>query len=492
MKTTAFSMKRALSLLMALLMTLGILASAVACAGPIEDPADTKPGVSGPAETEGETQNAYDSLEREDLGKTFTILTRDDLIDDFYIEKLRNDVLDDSIYERNKRVAEDFGIEFDYVEVDHYTKVNDQLKLQATGGADDYDIFVGHKSSFSACVLGDSCYDYAKLDNLQLDMPWWDQSCIEELTVMDKTFVLNGDINPSSMRISACFVFNKSLMKDLMKSVDDLNAKAANGEWTLDLLYEYTENVTQDLNGDSTMSYMDDRYGLTSWMMDVPYSLFYGAGGKFLSIVDGEPELTATTEDVVNIYEKIFAAIVTAGANYTKDVNIYETTYDVFTEGRALFCDVTLGKINSFIAGMEDEYGILPVPKYDTNQKEYLSFVNGATGLIMTAKSEKNPEFVATVLDAMSAYNYTYVTPNMFEIVTKAQAAQDPQSAAMVDLIIRNRIYDLGYFLDYAITNVVNTSLQSGKQEIASSLESTGKNATQSIRRLLRTYSKFK
>ena len=102
----------------------------------------------------------------------------------------------------------------------------------------------------------------------------------------------------------------------------------------------------------------------------------------------------------------------------------------------------------------------------------------------MIGKTEKNTEFVGAIMEAMATYNYERVTPNMFQVVTKLQAAQDPVSAGMVDLIIHNRVYDLGYFADMGVTNLVREQLELGHSEISSQLKS-GRNAANRSMRLL-------
>ncbi len=321
-------------------------------------------------------------------------------------------------------------------------------------------------------------------------------ACYENLTIDGKTFLMTGDINPSSMRISACMVVNKDMMSDLQKDMTALNALTKNGEWTLDKLYEYTIDVIADISGDGAISYEDDRFGLTAWSMDVPFSLYYGAGSNFVNIVNGQPELAEnSTERVTDIYSMIYKIVVTNQAYYIPQTNgdKYGTHYDVFRDGRSLFCDLTLGKINTFIAeiGMEDEYGILPMPKYDTQQKEYLSFVNGASAFVMVSMAEKDVEFVGTIMEAMAAYNYDHVTPKMFQVVTKLHAAQDPESAAMVDYIVRNRIYDLAYFFSFDISNVVLNNLESKNETITAALQKATKNAErQALPRLIAAYEK--
>ena len=479
--------KRGLSLVMALILTLSALFFAVSCGNTGDDTI----GSDTTATEETETNAAYDTVEKEKFGREFTILTREDTLEQFEVEKLTGDLLDDSIYERNAVVSNDFDVEF-VVFNKSYDQVLLEMQRQVPSGLNDYNLYTGHKFAFNSCAQNNYCYDLSTIASIDLSQPWWDQNCVENLTIDGKTYLITGDIDPASMCISACFVYNKTLLNELGKSAAELNELTRNGGWTLDVMYEYGKDVTFDLNGDGKIDYATDRFNLTSWMMDVPYSLYYGASGNFVTIVDGTPELTYTAEQVTNIYDKIYKIIIEQEAYYVTDHGQYATCYEVFHAGRALFCDITLGKITGFVSDMNDPYGIIPIPKYDTNQKEYLSFVNGATPFVMIGKTEADPEYVGTIVEAMATYNYDKVTPQLFQVVTKLQAAQDPESAAMVDYIVRNRIWDLGYYADWDITNLVRLNLMSGKAEISSALSSGGKAAERGLTRLLKAYANHK
>ena len=487
--------KRILSLLLAFLMATAVLLTAVSCGTTTEEPADTGKGNSTQAGTsaETETESPYSQLEKEKFDRSFTILSRDDCVDDFMVDKMMGDILSDSIYERNTVVSEDYGVTFVYqYQGFSYTNVNEALKQQVSGGLDDYDMFIGHKSSFTNLAMNNYLYDLGKITSLELTAPWWDQGCYENLTVAGKTYVMTGDINPSSsMRISSCMVVNKDMMKEMGKSMDALNNLTEDGGWTLDALYEYGKDVTFDLNGDSKLDYKDDRYNLTGWMMAAPYALYYGCNTNFVTKVDDIPTLTYTDDKVSGIYEKIYSIVIEQNAYYVTQEPQYATMFEVFSEGRALFSVLTLKLISQYLSEMEDAYGILPVPKYDTNQAEYTSFVNGSTGLVMLAKTEADTEFVGAVMEAMATYNYEHVTPNMFQVVTKLQVAQDPASARMVDLIIRNRVFDLGYYADLDVTNLVKNQLGGKRPEIAAQLKSGRNAAKRSLEKLLVNMDKF-
>ncbi len=488
-----FHLSRVLALALALLTLLSVILGMASC-GVVQDPNGKDTGSGNTAADEsGESETAaYSTVEKQNFNRVFSIRTREDLVDDMYIEELTNNILDDSIYERNAAVEKDFGVTIAIFSEGTYDTINEELKLQTSGGLDDYDVFIGHKYSFATCAQQNYCLNLNSIDTLDLTQPWWDQNCYENLTIDDKTYLMTGDILPSSMRISSCMIFNKNMLKNMQKSPEELYALTNAGNWTLDVLYEYTTDVSRDLNGDGIIEYTSDQYGLSSWMMDIPYSMYYGAGTPFIQLVDGTPEASYDAETVSNIYEKMYDIIVENESYFVTDVNVYDTCYAVFRDGRSLFCDITLGKITTFIVreGMSDSYGILPMPKYSTSQAEYLSFVNGASGMIMLANTEEDPEFVGTILTAMAAYNYDNVTPNMFEVVTKLQAAEDLDSAHMVDYIVRNRIYDLGYWYDFSITNLINNSLREKKDTIASPLKSASRQTNNDLKKLIAAYEK--
>ena len=88
----------------------------------------------------------------------------------------------------------------------------------------------------------------------------------------------------------------------------------------------------------------------------------------------------------------------------------------------------------------------------------------------------------------MGAYNYDKVTPLLFEVVTKLHAAQDPQSSAMVDYIVRNRIYDFAYCADFELGELVRTSLKDGSESIASSLKSNQTKSRNMLKQIIRKF----
>lgn len=262
-------------------------------------------------------------------------------------------------------------------------------------------------------------------------------------------------------------------------------------KWTLDTFNEYTAGVTMDVNGDGEIDGVSDRFGLTSWLMDAPYSMFYAAGGMLTAVDENnEPVLQYEMADVVDRYEKIFRSLIEQDAYFLLGDDQYNTPCECFVNGNALFLDGTLSKVKENLIQMSDDYGIVPLPMYDEMQKEYKSFVNGATGFIMIIATEKKADYVGTVLDAMARYNYQAVSPKLFEVVSKLQSVRDEDSSEMVEYIIRNRVYDLAYYLHLDISNVVMFQLVNKQPEITSALKTAEKSATKALKRIIKNVGK--
>lgn len=488
------SRSRLMALLLAGLMLFSSLTVLAGCADSEGDATatETGSGVQSGSSAEDETKAApYTNLEKKKYNREFVILGRGDMKTDFEAisTESKGSLLNELLVERNTVVAEDFGIQFVYFYENSYDEVNARVSQQALNSLDDYDVAMGHKYTVTSCLVNNHLTDLSTVDTLALTENWWDQGCRSSLTVNGKLFLMTGDVLPSSMLISACFAFNKRLMKELNKT--EPYSLVREGKWTLDEFNAMTKDVTVDVDGDGVIDYKKDRYGLSSWMMDVPFSMFYGAGGMFGSVTeDGTLEMSFEDEDVINRYEKIYRAIIEQNAYFVTDLSQYETSFEMFAAGHALFYDTSLNKVRNFLADMSDDYGIVPVPKYDTNQKEYLSFVNGSTGFVMMVSTEKDPEYVGAILEAMARYNYENVSTKMFEIVTKLQSVRDQDSSEMVEYIIRNRVFDSAYFFDLAVSNVVLEQLKTGKPEISAKLTSAKKTSTTELKRILRTMSK--
>ena len=92
---------------------------------------------------------------------------------------------------------------------------------------------------------------------------------------------------------------------------------------------------------------------------------------------------------------------------------------------------------------MKEEYGILPMPKFDEKQDQYYSIANDNFSLIAVPTTVKNPALTGAFLELMGEYSYKIVTPKYYEVAMKGKYLRDDESCQMFDIIVRSDLVRL-------------------------------------------------
>ena len=95
---------------------------------------------------------------------------------------------------------------------------------------------------------------------------------------------------------------------------------------------------------------------------------------------------------------------------------------------------------------MEDDFGILPMPKFDSDQKEYSSGVSKAISLfLIPARGESDVSKIGTLMEAFAEESYNTVTPYLTDTMASVKNVRDADSQKVVlEYIFRNDSFDLG------------------------------------------------
>ena len=76
----------------------------------------------------------------------------------------------------------------------------------------------------------------------------------------------------------------------------------------------------------------------------------------------------------------------------------------------------------------------------------------------------------------------------LFDVITKSKNVRDEESAAMVDLIVRNRVFDPVYIYQINGYGCVDGQLKAKKNEIASQYERNLKAAEKMMEKIVKAY----
>ncbi len=438
---------------------------------------------------ETERPKAADTLTKKDFGgRDYRMIStnQDSRHVDILAEEMTGATLNDLVFGRNAAVAEMYNVVM-LAEQTDYSSINNMVKADAAAGDMSYDLYL---SNYTAHPLGTGgyLYNFYDLPGVDLTQEWWDQSEVADMTVQGRLYLAIGDISPTELLTSECMLFNKNLFDD--NGIAYPYEDALNGTWTLDKFTAIADGKTTDLNGDGEIKVDDDLFSLTCWS-DYGTALLYGAGGDFSSFdEEGNIVLNIDQEKCVNIYNKIYAAVNGTGANY--ETATHERSFSVFNEGRAFFCGITFQKIETFLREMEYDFGVLPNPKYDEAQENYSTCVSGAGSMVIVPKSCTDPEFVGTMLEAMAAYSYDMITPDLINVLASTKNVRDPESSEIVQMIIRNRNFDTARMHDIAVDQYVATLIPADSTDVASHFAKNEKVWTKTMDKLNKSYAESK
>ncbi len=471
---------RILSLLLVLLTAVGIF---TACAKP--EPG-TDPTVTTPVrDTAEETRITHDLPPMTFDDYTFGMLHW--YIDgwevtpvDLYAEENTGDPINDEVYKRNSRLEESLKITFELDELP-YNEVVDKIRQSVRSGDDFYDIYYARLTDSSTVLQEGAFLDFnSDLPYVDLSKPYWDQSVQEDISFGGHLFLAASDINITDKNATDSYLFNKALVRDY--ELPNFYDIVDEGAWTFDALYENMTSFDGDMNGDGKLDPEDDIMGFLG-AADVTMSLFYGGGGHFITKDEYDlPENDFNTEENIDLVMAIFDIM------YDEtfiNAHKYDTSYtDDFIAGHGLFYWSRLQGVVRLRGEESIDFGILPTPKYDESQSEYLSMISEhLTGLCGVLTTESEPETVSYILEAMAAGSHYDLQKAYYDITLKTKSARDDESQAMLDIIFAHRTLDLGELCQFGgFPNVLlYFPNQVGTYDIVSKYESMESKIEQSI-----------
>ena len=449
------------------------------------------------AETETETEATMATVSAQYTGRDYggyavRIADRDAQGDwdtfDVYAEEITGEVINDAVYSRNTLLEELLNIK---IEERSFADVTGSTKTSITAGSDDFDMITDGINTLSTLSTGGLLLDYRTISSIHPENEWWDQAMYRDLSVLNHTYFMTGDISVMDNYATWCYLFNKDMITNL--GLEDPYTLVNEGKWTLDKHNEMAAAALNDVDGDGKWTDADT-YGLITeeynnlalWSSmgykladkdenDVPYFSY-----------DSENSLTA----LANVVRMQYSDITNLGSNSTvKNGGGVETENGrerQFAIGGALFYYAGMRNVTLF-RDSDVTFGILPAPKENEAQKEYYScwsFCN-MTAYVLP-KTLADPERTGDIMEIMAHLSVYSLTPAYMEQTLIGKASRDAESEPMIYLILDNRNYDLGIMFDWGSTRTTMFNLKDS-ETIVSKLEKVRKNADTALAKYIAT-----
>jgi len=376
-------------------------------------------------------------------------------------EQSTGDVIHDAVYEKNLRVQDRLNVKFRFGVLPRggeFSGSISDLQNILLSGDDMYDlgsitsnILITYGSLMTPLLM-----ELSGLKYVDLDQPWWNIKTINEISHDGKSIkFLFGESSVTLAAYTTCMFYNKKMYNDYYGDPDELYRITLDGKWTLDYFDALCRNMYEDLNGDGIAD-VDDQYGLcfdgyifSVYMLGLTDAKMSGRDSN------GKVKLDMDLNRLMTFTEKMYNLCYNnPGVKYYSGNDPALLPAPLFMGRKMAFSASYLSRAIEYRA-MEDDYGILPMPKLDEQQSAYRSFMTVHISSLFIPKPSKISETVSAVMEALASDGYRNVTELYCEVALKTKYSRDEYSGQAIDLIISTQYTD---FLNMYLGHLNNSA----------------------------------
>ncbi len=401
------------------------------------------------------------------------------------VEESNGDPVVDAFLQRNAAISTQLGLKINQIVPESNDDMIDKFKNTVTAGSKDYHALVAPLAYCAPFVTEGLLQDINGLNNeyLHLENEWWDQRVMEDITLNEKVYFITGDALVSDDEATWGVLFNKDMIEDngelnkyLASQTEggSLYDLVNSGKWTLDKMYDMIKLVVNsdagyayDANADNTWGMIAQSYDFMLLMQGMEQQMVVKGTDK-----DGREVPVLRVMDAANVKAaQDLAAIFADQAHVAVDSHYYVANgpdlkpvkREIFAAGKALFMPDLMAYIGKEVLKNTDvNFGIIPMPKYDSAQKDYATSVQvyhcAVISIPITCKGE-DLDATCYALEAMAFQGNKLVKDEYYTRTLTRKNAQDAESAEMLDLIFERKIYDMGSVYNFNSSDSGNGTL---------------------------------
>ncbi len=408
------------------------------------------------AETEAVTELSANVPPNTDLdGLTISLLHAGDIM--FKAED-DGDVVNAAIIARNTAVEEALNCTF--ATTTHDYDVDSVIRPQILAGDTTYNLYSGSQWILAPLVL-ENCFRNLLDTGLDFSADWWATDYIDEAAVGNGArFLCGGDITLDMLQWQSCIFFNKQVYADLFGDPSEMYAQVLDGKWTLDGFASMGKTVYSDLNGDGKAD-DGDRYSIGVHTANLTDHLAFDTGFRVTQRdAKNVPVIVVGSERAAEFTQKLYALFyenegtrVFTASNDTNNITIPGK----FKNNELLF---DLGWFNTmqYLRDMEGDFGLIPYPKYNEAQENYLSLVHDVAHVyaVPLTSTDEETQMLSYALEMLAFLAWRDVTPTYYEVALKVKYVRDSDDVALkiVDMVHDGATTDFGYIYSYALDQI--------------------------------------
>ena len=398
--------------------------------------------------------------------------------DEIYVEQEIGEIINDAVFQRNHMVEERLNVVIKAVPT---ANIYQTARTTILAGDNTFDTVGAYKYESINLASERLVRNWNDIPVLDFDQPWWNQNARDTLSVGDRLYLMSGSILISEIDDTLALTYNKSMAEEY--GFEDIYALVRNQKWTIDKFAEMVVKISGDLNGDGVIKKGDDLFGYIQDPNSMTNNWCFAA-----DLLKGNLDSNGTYTIEVNV-ERVQTTLEKLASVFTNDcalsdLDLYEGL-KYFEENKIFMYAIILRNIE-LLREMEFDFGIIPYPKFDENQADYLTHVGGASPILtIPITNTEDDERLGTILEAMAAASLHLVRPAYYETALKEKYSRDPESTEMLDIIVKASTYDLGYFGGFGITGTVASNIKLGTVNFASAWEKQEKSNNLNAQKLI-------
>lgn len=398
------------------------------------------------------------------------------------------DQINDAIVKRNRAVEEALKIKLEVLPLTEMTDRDSPTNFNkyALSGEDMFSFAILMSGVLPSLVTTEGMFaDLNSIPTLDLSHSWWNQAANEEYTIYGKQQIAVGDICYFNNGAPVVVYFSRELVEK--NKFENPYEIVSSGKWTLEKMLKMASDATSDLNGNDTID-TEDQFGLAAESASLGYILECAGDRLTGRDRDGNITITVNNEKTPALCELFINAtkdprtIILDGKVKTVLKTSFSSNFTEFFVPK-MMADELLFFTNQLhvalnLRAMQTEFGILPMPKYDEAQEKYYSFGNAAfSDCLAVPGTCSDLEMTGNVIEAMGYYSQKYITPAFINTTVMDKAVRDEESAKIVQMVLENRVYDIGFIFNWGgIRSVFNTMVNNADPNFSSNYASIENN----------------
>ncbi len=386
------------------------------------------------------------------------------------------DVINNSVYDRVAALEKRLKCNYTNSEQVIHPGAEIVTEMKGLAGAPSYHVVTTASYVMDDLAAEGLLIDLAKQERVDLEKPYYDDGYNVALKIGNRQYLVTGKLSLGWYRYQVVTLFNRNLFKQ--SQIAFPYQTVLDGDWTLAKMQETANLMYKDLNRDTKYD-ANDQYGyyvfvggassqtdgyMAAWNLRISEK---SADGYFQVYSGYDPTpWVAACNDYLDMIGDV-------GSYSFKEGNGNDIVEKKFTAGEAGMINFRMYTVETegmvALSRNKEGYGIVPLPKANGDQTDYISYVQDQVPLFGVPNTMKGEDrtYATHFLEAFASESFNTTVPAYYEKALTKKYVIDAPSKAMIEIIDSNIEVDpANIFNSISLNTTSLRSIYSGEKKV--------------------------